>query len=98
MPEIFGIPVAYYNPSNFSDRPYRDMEARVGFYEVKDGSGSKEIVCEISKKSINAIILLPLAPGEAMRLFETQGWPGCEQKAVRVVYPSRQENAAAVAA
>ena len=71
---IFGFHMAYYNPHK-TDHTYTLGKECLGFYPV-EGPFPKRPTCEINADSILEILLLELPPGEALKRFYRDGWPG----------------------
>ena len=76
--DIFGFPLAYYNPCHEEQLPKIDLQSKVGFYGVCSPFPA-EPVCAIARDLILTLILVPLTPAQAQR----HGWDYCERIALQ---------------
>lgn len=87
-PLLFGYTGQYFNPNRRLQGPIVMKAELLGFYPIQEPCGT-EFVCNVAREQISLVMVVPLLPGEAYKLFQQEGLGNLKNLATETYYPNQ---------
>lgn len=87
-PRLFGYNGQYFNPNRSFQCPIVKKAELLGFYPIQKNC-EDEFVCDVACDQISLVMVIPLLPGEAYKLFLHEGLGHLKTLSTETHYPNQ---------